>query len=378
MKITRRTALRTMIVAPIGMAGLSYADNKSSTEKKVESSQENLLTLQIAGYRYDRVAALADGRVRIDGCNINFTEDKIGNLNTHIFSGPGTRDVTEVGLHPYILAYANSDFRDYTLLPIFPLRVFRHKSIFIRTDRGISRPEDLRGKKIATPGYSSTSLTWIRGVLEDEYGVKPNDIEWYVSSADSSAKDTGGPSEFENILPKNLNVKQGPAGKDESDMLADGDVDALFHAMEPKCYVEGHPKVARLFEDFRTVESSYYKKTGIFPIMHAVAVRKKLIDMHPWLPSALFKAYAQAKTKAIRELTTLGWAYISLPWLSKEIEETQSLMGKNFWPYGIKPNRKTVETLCRYSHQQGLASRTLKIEELFHESSMLLAEKEVA
>ena len=112
--------------------------------------------------------------------------------------------------------------------------------------------------------------------------------------------------------------------------------------------------------------------------MHAVAVRKKLIDMHPWLPSALFKAYAQAKTKAIRELTTLGWAYISLPWLSKEIEETQSLMGKNFWPYGIKPNRKTVETLCRYSHQQGLASRTLKIEELFHESSMLLAEKEVA
>jgi 4,5-dihydroxyphthalate decarboxylase len=378
MQITRRTALCTMLAAPFWFTRLSYAGERSPTEGKVEPSQENPIKLRVAGYQYDRVAALADGRVKVDNCNLSFTKDTIGNLNTHIFSGPGTRDVTEVGLHPYILAYANEGFRDYTLLPIFPLRVFRHKSIFIRTDRGITRPEDLRGKKIATPGYSSTSLTWIRGILEDEYGVKPTDIEWYVSAADSSAKDTGGPSKFENILPKNLRVEQGPAGKDESDMLADGDVDALFHAMEPKCYVEGHPKVSRLFQDFRMTEQSYYKKTGIFPIMHAVAIRKKLIDTHPWISSALFKAYAQAKATAIRELTTLGWAYITLPWLAQEIEETRSLMGKNFWPYGIKPNRKTLETFCRYSHQQGLASRTLKIEELFHPSSMLLAEKEEA
>ena len=364
-----------MLVAPVGMAGLSYAEERSSTEEKVELSQGNALTLRVAGYEYDRVAALADGRVKVDGCNLSFTKDTIGNLNTHIFSGPGTRDVTEVGLHPYILAYANGDFRDYTLLPIFPLRVFRHKSIFIRTDRGIAGPEDLRGKKIATPGYSSTSLTWIRGILEDEYGVKPTDIEWYVSSTDSSAKNTGGPSKFENILPKNLKVEQGPAGKNESDMLADGDVDALFHAMEPKCYVEGHPKVARLFQDFRTAEHSYYQKTGIFPIMHAVAIRKKLADTHPWLSSALFKAYAQSKAIAIRELTTLGWAFNSLPWVAAEIEETRSLMGENFWPYGIKPNRKAIEALCRYSHQQGLASRRVKIDELFHASSMVLAEK---
>jgi 4,5-dihydroxyphthalate decarboxylase len=375
MKITRRTALRTMLVAPVGIAGLSYAKERSSTEEKVESSQGNALTLRVAGYQYDRVAALADERVKVDNCNLSFTKDTIGNLNTHIFSGPGTRDVTEVGLHPYILAYANSDFRDYTLLPIFPLRVFRHKSIFIRTDRGIAGPEDLRGKKIATPGYSSTSLTWIRGILEDEYDIKPTDIEWYVSSTDSSVKNTGGPSKFENILPKNLKVEQGPVGKNESDMLADGDVDALFHAMEPKCYVEGHPKVARLFQDFRTAEHSYYQKTGIFPIMHAVAIRKKLVDTHPWLSSALFKAYAQSKAIAIRELTTLGWAFNSLPWVAAEIEETRSLMGKNFWPYGIKPNRKAIEALCRYSHQQGLASRRLKIGELFHASSMVLAEK---
>jgi 4,5-dihydroxyphthalate decarboxylase len=377
-KITRRTALRAILAAPVGIAGLSYAEEPSSAEREVEPSKGSGLTLHIAGYQYDRVAALADGRVKVDGCNLSFTKDTIGNLNTHIFSGPGTRDVTEVGLHPYILAYANDDFRDYTLLPIFPLRVFRHKSIFIRTDRGIARPEDLRGKKVATPGYSSTSLTWIRGILEEEYGIKPTDIEWFVSSADSSAKDTGGPSKFENILPKNLKVEQGPAGKDESDMLADGDVDALFHAMEPKCYVAGHPKVARLFQDFRTAEHSYFQKTGIFPIMHAVAIRNKLVDTHPWLPSALFKAYAQSKAIAIRELTTMGWAYNSLPWLAKEVEETRSLMGKNFWPYGIKPNRKTIDALCRYSHQQGLASRRLNIDELFHASSMDLTENEEA
>jgi len=370
---SRREFIKATALAAsaVGVAGALGACGQGPTEKGEMSKG---LSLTVAGYQYDRVAALADGRVKVDGCNLSFTKDTIGNLNTHVFSGPGTRDVTEVGLHPYILAYANSDFRDYTLLPIFPLRVFRHKSIFIRTDRGIARPEDLRGKKIATPGYSSTSLTWIRGILEDEYGVKPTDIEWYVSLADSSAKDTGGPSKFENILPKNLKVEQGPAGKDESDMLADGDVDALFHAMEPKCYVEGHPKVARLFQDFRTAERSYYKETGIFPIMHAVAIRKKLIEMHPWLSSALFKAYAQAKANSIRELTTLGWAYISLPWLAQEIEETRALMGDNYYSYGIEPNRKTLEALFRYSHQQGLCSRELTIKELFDPMSLSLVE----
>lgn len=375
MHITRRTALRHLLVAVVGVAGMGYGQRRSALADEVATSQERTVTLHVAGYQYDRVAALADGRVGVDGCHVKFSKDSIGRLNTHVFSGPGTRDVSEVGLHPFILAYANGGFRDYTLLPIFPLRVFRHKSIFIRSDRGITRPEDLVGKKIATPGYSSTSLTWIRGTLQDEYGVKPTDIEWYVSAEDSSVKDTGGPSKFENILPKNLTVNQGPRGKDESEMLADGDVDALFHAMEPRCYVEGHPKVKRLFQDFRATERSYFKKTGIFPIMHAVVIRKELIEAQPWLSSAIFKAYSQSKATSMRELATLGWANISLPWLAKEIEETRSLMGKNFWPYGIKPNRKALDALCRYSHEQGLASRRLQVAELFHASSLDLAEE---
>jgi len=193
----------------------------------------------MAGYNFDRTRALIDGRVKIDGCDIQFQESGIGDINTNIFSGPQTLDVTEIGLHPFMLAYVNDGFRDYSLLPIFPLRLFRHKSVFIRTDRGIKKPEDLRGKTIATAGYSSTSLTWIRGIFQDEYGLRPKDMQWIVSSKDSSAKDAGKVSKQENIFPEGVSISLGPKGKDESDLLASGEVDALFHAGEPRVYIQG-------------------------------------------------------------------------------------------------------------------------------------------
>jgi 4,5-dihydroxyphthalate decarboxylase len=332
------------------------------------------LPLTIAGYDYDRVAALVDGRVGVRDCDLTFEKGNIGDLNTHVFSGPAMRHATEIGLHPFMLAYANGNFRDYTLLPVFPLRIFRHKSIFIRTDRGINRPEDLKGKKVATPGFSSTSITWIRGILQHEYGIKPTDVEWFVSETDSSAADVGERSEHEIMIPKNLKVQKGPKGKDESDMLADGDVDALFHAAEPRCYLEGNPKVSRLFPEFRSVEQAYYRKTGIFPIMHAVAMRRETIETYPWLPSALFDAYSEAKQHAYRQIQTLGWAFNSLPWLTQEMEDTRKLMGENFWPYGIEPNRSSLEALFQYSHEQGLASQLLKVEDLFHTSTLELTE----
>ncbi len=145
-------------------------------------------------------------------------------MNSHVFSGPGTREVTEIGLHPFMLAYANQGFRDYTILPIFPLRLFRHKSVFIRVDSGIEKPEDLRGRAIATPGYSSTSLTWIRGIFQDEYGVSPADINWIVAAEDSSARDAGKASKQENVLPDGISITTGPKGQDESDLLVSGAV----------------------------------------------------------------------------------------------------------------------------------------------------------
>ena len=295
-------------------------------------------------------------------------------MNTDVFSGSQSREVTEIGLHPFMLAYANEGFRDYSLLPVFPLRVFRHRSIFIRTDRAIEKPEDLRGKKIATPGFSSTSLTWLRGILRHEYGVKPEEIQWVLSAKDSSAKAAGKVSKQESMIPKGLSVTQGPAGKDESDLLESGDVDALFHAAEPRAYVQGHPNVARLFSDYRKTERAFFAKTGIFPIMHAVAIRNDVVEASPWLPEAVFNAYAEAKNLMYGELKRLGWATISLPWVGPEIEETRKLMGENFWPYGIEPNRKALKALFQYSHEQGLASRKLAIKDLFHPSTLTLNE----
>jgi 4,5-dihydroxyphthalate decarboxylase len=275
-----------------------------------------------------------------------------------------------------MLAYANDNFRDYTLIPVFPIRTFRHKSIFIRNDGTIRKPEDLKGKRIGTPGYSSSSLTWIRGMLTDEYGVLPEDITWVLSNKDSSADAAGKISDEEQVVPDGIKAVYGTAGKDESDLLLSGEVDALFHAAEPKAYVQGNPEVVRLFADARQTEREYYKKTGIFPIMHAVAIKTELIKKHPWLPKAVFEAYSKAKAQHYAELNKIGWAYSSLPWFAQEYEETKKLMGENFWPYGIEPNRKTLETLFRYSYEQGLSSKQLTIEELFEKSTIELIEKQ--
>jgi 4,5-dihydroxyphthalate decarboxylase len=373
---SRRDFIKTAAVAA-GAAGALSACGKATPSAESDGSPKQStdgLPITVAGYVYDRVQPLIDGRVSIDGCDLTFQKGSIGDLNSHVFDGPQTTAVTEIGLHPYMLAFANDGFRGYSLLPIFPLRTFRHKSVFIRTDRGIDRPEDLRGKVVGTPGYSSTSLTWIRGIIEDEYGVRPQDITWVVAREDSSAKDAGKASKQENVFPEGLAIRQGPVGMDESELLVSGEADALFHAVEPKAYVEGNPIVARLFSDSRRVERAYFAKTGIFPIMHVVAVRDDLIAENPWLSEAVFNAYSMAKRVNFDHLNKLGWAMVSLPWFGQEFEETRELMGDNFWPYGIEPNRKTLEALFRYSFEQGLASRKLTIEELFHPSTLEFSE----
>ena len=363
--VSRRSFItKTLATACVLSTVPAYAGLKNTADKSKK------LPLKMAGYDLDRVAGLIDGRVNVAGCDATFEIAGIGDMNTDVFSGAQTRDVTEIGLHPYMLAYANEGFRDYSLIPVFPLRVFRHKSIFINVNSGIKKPGDLRGRKVATPGFSSTSLTWLRGIMQHEYGVRPDEVEWVVSTKDSSAGVSGKVSKQESVIPEGLKVSQGPAGKDESDLLVDGDVDALFHAAEPRAYMQGHPDVIRLFSDYRQTERAYYKKTGIFPIMHAVAIRNSLVEKNPWLPEAVFNAYSQAKQMMYDDLKKMGWATISLPWVGKELEETRALMGENFWPYGIEANRKALETLFQYSYEQGLAKQKLTIKNLFHPSTL--------
>jgi 4,5-dihydroxyphthalate decarboxylase len=371
---SRRGFLRTAALASAALVSESTLAPATSRAAETSEQATEKLAIQVAGYKFERIAALADGRVGIEGCNVNFEVATIGDMNTHVFSGPQSHHVTEIGLHPFMLAYANEGFRDYALLPIFPLRLFRHKSVFIRNDRGIDKPEDLRGRTVATPGYSSTSLTWIRGIFQDEYGISPKDVHWIVASKDSSAEAAGKASKQENVFPDGVPITVGPEGKDESDLLESGEVDALFHAAEPRAFIERHPKIARLFPDYRSVEGAYFAKTGIFPIMHAVAIKRDIAQQNPWLAEAVFNAYSQAKKISYEYMAKDAWLYGSLPWFGQEFDETRALMGDNYYSYGIAPNRKTLGALFRYSHQQGLSSRKLTIEELFDPTSLELAE----
>ncbi len=332
------------------------------------------LPITIAGYDYSRVHALVAGKVTVEGCSHRFEVAGIGPLNNHAFFGSQTRDVTEIGLIPYMLAYANDNFRDYVLLPIPVLRLFRHKSMWVRTDSCIRTPADLRGKKVATVGYSSSGLTHIRGILEEEYGVKSNEIEWISTQKDSASNLTGGVSAWEKLRPEGVSITDAPADEDESSLLLSGKVAAIFHPAEPKAYQDRNPKIRRLFPDHRTVETAYYKKTGVFPIMHSVAVRRKTIQKNPWLPKAVFAAYSQAKAINYQYMKTWGWATDSLPWYGQELDNTRELMGKNFYPYGFEACKSSYQTAIRYLYDQGLSKRKVSIEEMFVKSSLTLKE----
>jgi len=364
--LNRRRFVQGVALSAVALGSFSSVRGDS----QVKSGQ-----LKCACYRFPRTESLFDGNIAIDGFAAAFEQHGgIGTANTHTLEGSQPWDITEIGLGPFMTAYANDDFRDYTLLPIYLLKQFRHKSIYIRTDRGIKTPQDLRGRAIATPGYSSSSLVWIRGMLEDEYGVSPQDIDWVLSSKDSSADVSGEVSKQESLLPSGIKARKGPAGLDESELLVNGDVDALFHAVTPRAFLDRNPIITRLFENSREVELDYYRKTGIFPIMHTVAVRKKLLAENPGTAKAIFEAFSKAKSRSYAYMAKLGWGSDMLPWYSQELEQTVTEMGSNFYSYGFESNRKALETLCRYSYEQGLTKSHLKPEELYHPESQKFEE----
>jgi 4,5-dihydroxyphthalate decarboxylase len=373
--VSRRAFVKT---AALGGAAFATSVALGTRPARAENADEpvtggsNQAQIKFAGYPLDRIKALIDGRVQVEGCDFHYEKAGIAKLNSTAIGGNQAWDVQEIGLHPYMLAYANGGLRDYSLIPVFPLRTFRHKSIFVRSDRGIEKPADLRGKKVCVSGYSQSSLVWIRGILEHEYGVKPGDMHWVISSTSSEGK----VSKNESMRPKGVAIEDGPAGKNESELLVEGAVDAVFSAKEPQAFIDGNPIVARLFSDSRATEHAYFEKTRIFPIMHAVAIRNDAIEKYPWLPNRTFEAYSQSKSLMYENMRDIGWAMVALPWFAQELEDTRKLMGDNFWPYGLTTdNRKTLDALFQYSHEQGFSKRQLKIEELFHPSTLDLVEE---
>jgi 4,5-dihydroxyphthalate decarboxylase len=243
----------------------------------------------------------------------------------------------------------------------------------VHVDSGIEKPEDLRGRRIGTPGYGYSSNTWIRGFLLDEYGVKADDMEW-IETTESSDGAKLSPKLDRHYLADDFPLVKGPPGVDESDLLLSGGCDALITAITPRAYLDGNPKVRQLFPDVRAAEQDYFKKTGLFPIMHVIAVRRDAIDADPGLPKAVFEMYSQAKEIAYANMETTTSLKVTLPWVTQEFEDTRRLMGENYWAYGIEANRKELELVMRYVYEQGLVKSPLQFEELFHASTLQLTE----
>jgi 4,5-dihydroxyphthalate decarboxylase len=319
--------------------------------------------ITIASGNYDRTRAIRDGRVTVEGCNVTFLPLYPEEIFHRAFVNQEF-DVCEISFSSYIRTVADRS-APYIGIPAFVSRLFRHSGIYVRTDGGIEKPEDLRGRRVGLPEYQITAVVWIRGILQHEYGVHPAEIHWRQGGQEQPGRKERTPLK---PIP-GVDLQTIPDDRTLVGMLEDGELDALFTARAPSCFLAGKPYIRRLFPDFRAVEKSYFQKTGMFPIMHLVGVRRTLAEKYPWLPASLFKAFSEAKAIAMADLHDVNALLVTLPWLVAETSETEVLMGKDFWKYGVKENLKEIEALTQYSFEQGLSSRKVDVSELFAPST---------
>ena len=323
------------------------------------------LPITIATWDYDRIRPLTDGRVSVEGCEVNYLTMPVEECFERAYFH-GEFEVAEIGFSPYLIALSRGTC-PYVAVPVFLSRMFRHSAVYIRTDRGISGPADLRGKRVGVPEYQMSAVVWFRGYLQDEFGIAAKDINWVQGGLENP----GRREKFPLNLPQGFPLTPAPDGATLSGMLADGKLDAVMAARRPSCFVSGHPQVARLFQDYRAAERDYYRKTGIFPIMHALGVRRDVHEKNPWLAASLCKAFTKAKRLADAEFAETTALKIGLPWVNAEYDETRALMGDDYWSYGLnQQNRRTLEAMARYSFEQGLAVRLLSVDEMFAESTL--------
>ena len=325
------------------------------------------LELSLGCCNYDRTKGIFDGRVRMEGCSLIPFALEPEEIFHRVFRGQEF-DVCEMSLSSHTLNIARSTAK-YVAVPAFLSRAFRHSGIYVRADRGIRSPSDLKGKKVGIPEYQITANVWIRGMLLDEYGVRPEDIRWRRGGLEQPGRQERSPI----TLPEGIEVEQIPGDATLSQLLESGELDAVFGAKAPSCFLNGNPNVVRLFPDFRQSEQDYFSKTRIFPTMHVVGIRQSLVDKHPWLPVSIYKGFLEAKKLATEELKQIGHLAVTLPWSVAELEVTQRLMGEDYWSYGFAENKHVLDTFTRYHYEQGISPRRVNAEELFYGPALELA-----
>jgi 4,5-dihydroxyphthalate decarboxylase len=317
------------------------------------------LRLSFGCWNYDRTRGLLEGRIQPDGIDLNYlnmpVEETFFRMLRH-----QEFDVAEMSLSSYSVSLFKPG-QPFIAIPVFPSRFFRHSCIYVNANAGIREPRDLIGKKIGNPEYQMTAPVWIRGILQDQYGV-PVDTQTYYQGGE---EEPNRPEKLKLELPPNIKVQ--PIGEKDTlaAMLRDGGIDAFYTARMPSTYHAGGGTVKRLFENYMEIEQAYYRKTRIFPIMHTIAIRRSVYEANPWIAMSLYKAFVQSQREAYEDLYVTAALKTMLPWLTKHVEDARALMGDDFWPYGFAPNRETLATFLRYHHEQGLSKRLLTPEELF-------------
>jgi 4,5-dihydroxyphthalate decarboxylase len=316
------------------------------------------LPLTIAINDYDHVRDLLTGRVEAEGIALtalNFEVEEI------FFRFVRFRewDISEMSMGKYVSLRAGGD-DSLIAIPVFPSRLFRHSGIYVRSDGPVREPQHLRGKRIGVPEWSQTAVIYMVGLLRHEYSVALEDVDW----VQAGVNEPGRPEKAALKLPESVRLTR-VADRTLTDMLKAGELDAVMSAHPPEAYETGEPWIRRLFEDHAPIELAYFRKTGIFPIMHTVALRREVYDRHRWIAMNLLEAFEAAKQRSLARLREYNTARIPLPWLPTRAKEIAQIFGKDFWPYGVEPNRRTLEAFLAFAYEQGVCQRHLKVEELF-------------
>ena len=320
------------------------------------------LQISIAMGDYDRNRALFDGRDQIDGCDPVYM---LLSPEEMFFRAMRSRDfdITELSFSSYLVKHAQGDC-PYIAVPVFLSRAFRHTSIYVRKDR-IRQPQDLKGKRVGIPEYQLTAIVWARSILQDDYGIRPEDVTWVRGGIDTP----GRPEKIKLNLPAGVHVEAAPEGTTISQLLDAGEIDGFIAPRPPSEAALQNPHVGWLFDDPTAVAKDYYRRTGIFPIMHVVGIRKEIAAAHPWLPAAVFKAFNASKAAALELLADTSATKVTLPFVEEQLKAAKDLLGEDFWSYGVQANRNTLQAFLKHHYAQGLSSRLVDVDELFHPST---------
>jgi 4,5-dihydroxyphthalate decarboxylase len=322
------------------------------------------LKLTFACWDYDRTRALADGRVRPDGIDLTYLNLPVEETFFRMMRYREF-DCSEMSLSSYV-ASLHRDEPPFIAIPVFPSRFFRHSCLFVSAKSGIRKPGELKGRRVGVPEYQMTAPVWIRGILSDDYGLKVTDYE-HLSGGE---EEPGRHEKLKIDLPAAIRLR--PIGETQtlSQMIADGEIDALVTARAPSTFRTRPQAVQRLFADYVAAEKAYYAKTRIFPIMHTVVIRRDVYERNPWVAQSLYKALEASKQVAMALYGQTAAMPAMLPWLVAHLEEARQILGADWWPYGLEPNRHVLDTFLRYHHEQGLSKRRLKPEELFAKETL--------